>query len=518
MSISKLTELPSKTKTSRATDWAIAKEQIETVADFIVPDEQVSGDARSRRLRRNHLVRWEILAICGAAAVSFVGYSTALSLFNWRHSFHAMEALTRTNFIAMFLVPLVTIIVGSYAKGHYTRFKPFWTEFAELVKTTAIAIAIGALLLYAFDEHFSRLWFFTFWALVLALVPMTRLASRCVLKRRNEWYRPGLMIGAGDNARAARIALESDSFVGTRIVCIVDPQVWNRDDVEILAEVTRVVSMLETMYGGFDLVFAPKDNFEDECFTKLLDGPLAHTHSVTISPPVKGLPLYGATATSVLSHDTIFFALNTGRRTGWQAFVKRGFDVCASLFLLTLLSPVFLFIAFVLSRDGGTVFYASQRVGLQGKLFPCLKFRTMVPHADTVLEHYLASNEHSREEWRRFFKLSNDPRITRFGSFLRRRSLDELPQLINVLIGEMSLVGPRPILPEEANSYGSQFKLYTFTRPGMTGLWQVSGRSTLSQERRVQLNAWYARNWSLWIDMVIVLKTIPVIVHGNDAS
>jgi undecaprenyl-phosphate galactose phosphotransferase len=150
-------------------------------------------------------------------------------------------------------------------------------------------------------------------------------------------------------------------------------------------------------------------------------------------------------------------------------------------------------------------------------MFGCLKFRTMVPDADGVLRRLLEVDPRARAEWERDFKLKDDPRITPIGDFLRRTSLDELPQLWNVLKGEMSLVGPRPIIEEEVERYGDQVGYYLETRPGITGLWQISGRNNIGYDDRVALDSWYVRNWSIWYDLVILVKTIAVVLRGKGA-
>jgi undecaprenyl-phosphate galactose phosphotransferase len=150
-------------------------------------------------------------------------------------------------------------------------------------------------------------------------------------------------------------------------------------------------------------------------------------------------------------------------------------------------------------------------------MFDCLKFRTMVPDAAGVLKQLLDTNPGARAEWGRDFKLKDDPRITSIGAFLRRTSLDELPQLWNVLKGEMSLVGPRPIIEVELERYGEEVGYYLETRPGITGLWQISGRNNTSYDDRVALDCWYVRNWSLWYDLVILVKTVRVVLWREGA-
>ena len=182
------------------------------------------------------------------------------------------------------------------------------------------------------------------------------------------------------------------------------------------------------------------------------------------------------------------------------------------------LSPVLLLIALALKMEGGhSVLFTHQRIGKNKRMFACYKFRTMVPNAEQQLQLLLQENPSLHDEWQKEHKLKDDPRISKLGDFLRRTSLDELPQLLNVLNSEMSLVGPRPIVQEELQKYGLEKSYYLMVRPGMTGLWQVSGRNNVDYETRVYLDAWYVKNWSLWYDLAILFKTIKVVFWRNGA-
>ena len=178
-----------------------------------------------------------------------------------------------------------------------------------------------------------------------------------------------------------------------------------------------------------------------------------------------------------------------------------------ALVLTPLLAFPILVLAVLVKRDGGPAFYGHRRVGKGGREFSCLKLRTMRPNAEAYLEEYLVENEAARIEWEANFKLKNDPRITRFGKFLRKTSLDELPQILNVLRGEMSFVGPRPVPQHELKKYGSARHAYLAGRPGITGAWQVSGRNDLDYESRIALDVEYRRSESYITDTIIILKT-----------
>jgi undecaprenyl-phosphate galactose phosphotransferase len=209
---------------------------------------------------------------------------------------------------------------------------------------------------------------------------------------------------------------------------------------------------------------------------------------------------------------------NHGLSQTLPRFMKRIFDIIGASVALLILSPVLLTIAFLVKKDGGSAFFKQKRLGLNGEIFYCLKFRSMVVGSDQILVQYLNAHPEIRAEWQTYKKLRNgDPRVTKIGKALRRRSLDELPQLLNVLKGDMSLVGPRPILLVELDEYGNDVSHYYRVRPGITGLWQVSGRNDVSYAQRVQMDSWYVRNWSLWHDIAIICKTFPVVFKRSGA-
>jgi Undecaprenyl-phosphate galactose phosphotransferase WbaP len=201
----------------------------------------------------------------------------------------------------------------------------------------------------------------------------------------------------------------------------------------------------------------------------------------------------------------------------WRDFVKRTVDVCGASALLIVLFPILIVIALVVMSDRGSVVFGHPRIGRGGRTFQCLKFRSMVRNADKVLENVLATDPKAREEWNRDFKLKNDIRITPVGRILRRTSLDELPQLWNVLRGDMSLVGPRPVVRQELARYGSDVDYYLMLKPGITGLWQVSGRNNVDYPTRVSLDVSYAMNRSLALDILILFRTVKVVLEKDGA-
>jgi len=192
---------------------------------------------------------------------------------------------------------------------------------------------------------------------------------------------------------------------------------------------------------------------------------------------------------------------------------KRSVDVAIAAAALLLLLPLLLLIAVLIKFcNGGPVLYCQERIGHNGRSFRCWKFRTMRPDSESVLREHLRRSPEAAGEWNREHKLKNDPRVTALGAVLRQLSIDELPQLMNILRGEMSIVGPRPVVVDELQRYGQDAVFYFRARPGLTGAWQVSGRNDISYERRVALDRQYVESWSLLVDVIIIVRTIPVVL------
>ncbi|MCU4489093.1 sugar transferase [Acinetobacter ursingii] len=196
---------------------------------------------------------------------------------------------------------------------------------------------------------------------------------------------------------------------------------------------------------------------------------------------------------------------------------KRIFDVFFALFLCIILAPFFLLLILLVKLDGGTAFYGHERIGKHGEKFKCLKFRSMASNSQELLQQHLASDPLAYEEWHSTYKLKDDPRITNIGHFLRKSSLDEIPQLFNILKGEMSFVGPRPVTQQELVQYKENVIFYLSVTPGLTGLWQVSGRNDVNYETRVALDTKYIQSWSFFQDIKILCKTVLVVLFRKGA-
>jgi lipopolysaccharide/colanic/teichoic acid biosynthesis glycosyltransferase len=228
---------------------------------------------------------------------------------------------------------------------------------------------------------------------------------------------------------------------------------------------------------------------------------------------------FGSDVDDLVSSDNAFIE-NEARREAASAdeWLTRAFDVVFATVMLVAVAPALLLLIIALQIDNpGPIFFVQQRVGLDGALFPCIKLRTMVVDARERLERLLESSPEARAQWEAEHKLKNDPRVTRLGRFARLFSLDELPQLANILVGHMSVVGPRPIVEDEIWRYGPFFADYCSVRPGLTGLWQVSGRNNTTYERRVMLDCEYAHRKSLRFDLDIIVRTFAVVIFARGA-
>jgi UDP-galactose-lipid carrier transferase len=245
----------------------------------------------------------------------------------------------------------------------------------------------------------------------------------------------------------------------------------------------------------------------------LVDHVQRRIHKVIVLPKMSKLSIINGELISSLHHKGMAFFIKNNLFSPWDRTLKYLMGLFLSIVLIILFFPLLLtlYIMVYIATKGHPIF-SHERIGFRGEKFRIYKFRTMHLDAKKRLQELLKSSKVSRIEWERDFKLKNDPRITKIGHFLRKTSLDELPQLINVLKGEMSLVGPRPIVEQEVQKYGEYFEYFTAVKPGITGLWQVSGRNDIGYNDRVQLDVWYVRNWSIELDIQILIKTVLVVL------
>lgn len=273
----------------------------------------------------------------------------------------------------------------------------------------------------------------------------------------------------------------------------------------------RVENLIQNdKYDSVVIDFETNDIHE---LNDLMDHIQTNVHRVIILPKISKMPVINGELISSIHHKGMAFYVRNNLLSPFDRIVKKIFDFCMAIVLIVVFSPVLLALyALVYISTNGKPLFKHERIGKNGLKFKIYKFRTMYLDAEEKLQELLENCEECKQEWESDFKLKNDPRITKIGRFLRKTSLDELPQLINVIRGEMSLVGPRPIIEKEVEKYASYFDYFKAVKPGITGLWQVSGRNDIDYDERVQLDVWYTRNWSIELDLQILIKTIVVVL------
>jgi len=417
---------------------------------------------------------------------------------------------------------------------HYSRRRPFWDELKEIVRVVSTMFIVAGATIFLAGADAAPTVQLSLWLFILLIIPIGRSAFRGVLDSLGLWQMPTVIIGTGENARDAGAALAHERSMGYHILAFIDVEGATRLAITNEMEqfkapviacsptgTTGIQQRLEDVLAehGQPQIVVALDTLNTADNQHLVQYLSARARNLHIVPAIRGLPLFGTQASHFFNHEVLFLTVrNNLSRRGYQ-WIKRTFDIAAASLMLALLAPLMLYVAWRIWReDGGPVIFHQPRLARNSGEFPFLKFRSMVKDADEILADW---REQNSPEWQEYyennFKLKNDPRVLQIGAWIRANSIDELPQLINVIRGEMSLVGPRPLLAREIDEYGQTINLYRQSRPGLTGLWQISGRSSTKFSDRANLDAWYVQNWSLWYDIAILFKTVNVVFNRRGA-
>ncbi|NEN75369.1 undecaprenyl-phosphate galactose phosphotransferase WbaP [Pelistega sp. NLN82] len=464
-----------------------------------------------------------IIAFCDFFLI-FISFYLAISVMRAFVGGNIDSFLPNSQFSDRLWIHLFIAIIGMgwfwIRLRHYTYRKPFWFEQKEIVRTLII-LSVIELAIIAFSKLYSsrNLWVLT-WIIALFLVPIGRFVVKSILIKSGAYLKNTIIIGAGENAVDTYRALMEERYLGLNIQAFIVLKHKHPDltslGVPILENFDKAnLASICDQDTQFTIAIEDDELHERNAWLRFLTN--RHYRFVSVIPTLRGLPLYSTNIVFLFSHELIMMRISNNLAKRSSRFIKRTFDIFGSLAIITILSPLLIILFFLIKRDGGNAIYGHPRIGRKGKTFNCLKFRSMVVNSKEILEELLVNDPEARAEWEKDFKLKNDPRITKIGHFLRKTSLDELPQLFNVLKGEMSLVGPRPIVKDELERYEEDVDYYLMAKPGMTGLWQVSGRNDVDYEKRVYFDAWYVKNWSLWNDIAILCKTVNVVLKRKGA-
>lgn len=403
---------------------------------------------------------------------------------------------------------------------HYFYRKTFWFELKEVLRTIVI-FAIFEIAIIAFTQWYlpRGTWIAT-WVLIAILVPTFRSITKLILNKLELWQRDTIIIGTQHNAEEAYKAIDSEKNLGFKTIRFIgerqsNQQINSIDGLPVSYDSPeKLTHQIDKRMQFIIAVESDQSELRNEWLRHLM---LQGYRYVSVIPTLRGMPVDSTDMSFIFSHEVMIFRVHQSLAKWPSRILKRSFDIFVSLAIIIALSPILLLISRKVKKDGGPAIYGHERIGKNGVPFKCLKFRSMAVNSKELLAELLASDPTAKAEWDETFKLKNDPRITKIGHLLRRTSMDELPQLFNVLKGEMSLVGPRPIIYEELERYEEQVDYYLMSKPGMTGLWQVSGRSDVDYETRVYFDAWYVKNWSMWNDIAILFKTIGVVLKRDGA-
>jgi undecaprenyl-phosphate galactose phosphotransferase len=418
--------------------------------------------------------------------------------------------------IEYFWFLMLGIFVFLY-EGLYTKRRTLWEEFRFILRgmTVTLVLFLALMTLVKSGAEVSRPAIVITYFFAPGVVAGLRnwVKKRC-LPKTTFWSRRVLIAGLNDDSLQLARQLECFPELGCRVVGFLGDAELAFPSVSCLGRLNDLERVVAE-HPVDELIIALPGESRPRQF-ELLTTAEALVPRISVLPEIFDVDKLNVEIDKVERYFLLSFQNNLMKKS--NRFAKSVFEVLAVLVLAPAWVPLFLILSLaVKGTSSGPVFYRQQRIGRNGKPFWCYKFRTMVADAESFLDRHFSENPTAQSEWEADRKLRDDPRITTVGRILRRSSLDELPQIINILRGEMSLVGPRPIVKEEITRYEKNFRYYISVCPGLTGLWQVSGRNDVGYAQRVMLDTFYVRNWSLWLDFMILLRTVPAVLKKDGA-
>lgn len=471
-------------------------------------------------------VSW-VVAVCGYWALGrlllYLGVRTGIG------------GYVPTDYLSFWPVVPVFLSVGAIFGLHQGNWMypsvphPPVEEFRRLCHASLL-VHVGVIaflgLAYQTTDGYSRVVISVAGLLTALLTQSFRNWMRTALMKLNVGQIPVLMTGGGDVAVRAAMVLKDNPYWGMKVVGYFEGarhlgrakrrNAW--EDRRLSALGVKYLGSLrdavaEAKRRDIKILLACQDA---RLFRQQMDEFAGWFTYIEYLPTAKAFPIFGSRGISIDGIGGLEM-VNQGRMKA-QRFLKRVMDTTLSVIAFATLSPLFVILPILIKLTSrGPVFYRQERLGRNGKPFSVWKFRSMHANADERLQRVLAGNPSAAAEWSRNFKLAHDPRITPLGHFLRKTSLDELPQLFNVFAGDMALIGPRPIVSAEVLYYGDSYKVFSSVKPGVTGLWQVSGRSDTDYARRVSLDTYYVLNWSPWMDIWILIRTVYAVLFMRGA-
>jgi len=425
------------------------------------------------------------------------------------------------HFVSLWWIPSVFVFFIFY-EGLYDNNLTFWDETRVVVKSVSLAsITLMAIVtLGKMGGIVSRFVLLGMWISSLFIFPIFRFWGKRILFDAGIRREKVLIIGAGNAGRLVVEGLQREKHMGYDVIGFLDDDeqksgknIHGKKVFGRCVEFSRFMKELGVKTAVIAIPSLPPERLS--ALTAEVQNSMVNT---MVIPDLKGIALLNTGLFHLFLEEIFLMNIRNNLKSLTNRLIKRLFDLIVSIVCLPILLPLIAIVGLIIRLETpGLAIYAHDRIGRNGKIFKCYKFRTMQRDAEEKLKEMLENSQMLREEWESSWKLKEDPRVTRIGRLLRKGSLDELPQIFNVMKGEMSLVGPRPYLPRERTDVEENFHIICNAKPGITGLWQVSGRSNTNYKYRVKLDAWYVMNWSLWLDITIIFKTIKVVLNAEGA-
>jgi len=477
--------------------------------------------------------RWiGIGRITGLLCIDFISYFSSL----------LVAVFTRENFVyfitrgkpyyffsyqyylSIWWMPVIFITILIFERL-YTKRYPFWEEIRSILKAVTITVLFIFFMITVRSMYgnISRLVLIFTWLYLSLLTILFRYWGKRVLYYIGLWKEKALILGTGPSAVSTVRGLINDKQMGYSVVGFLD-DIKGINEIEVegtkypvfcgIKNFTKFISMLE-----ISTVIISMPGLPPEELTRLTNHVQKNVKNVVLVPDIVGIAQINTELHYLFMQKLFLLKIKNNLHSLANRFVKTISDIAIILLVLPFFIISLAVISILIKLDSeGPIFIIQGRLGYRGKVFNCIKFRTMYKESKKILNDHLTKNKEAQTEWKTYKKLRvYDPRVTRIGAFLRKTSLDEIPQLINVMRGEMSIIGPRPYLPSEKHEIGDYKDIIFMTKPGITGLWQVSGRNELIFSERMKLETWYVENWSAWLDLIILFKTIGAVLRRKGA-
>ena len=418
-------------------------------------------------------------------------------------------------------LPVIYLILLGYGKLYEKRL-PFWESAGAIGRVSFFAtVLIAGVLYFSGSAHaVSRVFILSCGLFSFLFLACTRYVMKQLLIQVGLWKKPIIIVGAGKTAELLVQAFQETPALGYQVEGIIEDYHASRpltSRIPLLGGFSDIEQIMS--WRQVDDVLLATPGLSREKIVELVYRIQPYVKSIFVVPDLFEIPMGDVEVNTFVKEKTILLRIKNNLANPGNQLIKRIFDLILSVSGAVILAPVFIVLAALIRWDSpGPAFYVAARLGKGGKSFNCYKFRTMHLRSDELLSAYLQENPQAQEEWDRYFKLRGyDPRVTRLGARLRKSSLDELPLLFNVVLGDMSLVGPRPYLPREITRMRKYADIIREVAPGITGLWQVSGRNDIDFDGRLRIDSWYIRSWSLWRDIGLLIKTAEVVLRRKGA-